>query len=192
MTVINILKYIFRKNITVHRKAKIHNKGTLTLSDNAKLTIGRRRNKAHPHRPTTLIVNDGANLKITEQLSIFSNGIFKIGKNASVHIGSVFINENFSIDIVDSITIGNGVLVGNNSFITDTNHHALNGKVKTLPIVIEDNVWIGANCTILPGAIIRQGSVIAAGSVVNKEILPHSLYGGVPAKLIKQNISWER
>ena len=52
-------------------------------------------------------------------------------------------------------------------------------------VIIKDDVWIGANVKILPGVIIGEGSVIAAGAVVTKDVEPYSLYGGVPAKKIK-------
>jgi acetyltransferase-like isoleucine patch superfamily enzyme len=59
------------------------------------------------------------------------------------------------------------------------------------PIVIEDDVWTGANITILKGVTIGHGSVIAAGSVVTRSFPPYSIIGGVPAKLIKRRFSEE-
>lgn len=56
-------------------------------------------------------------------------------------------------------------------------------------VVIENDVWIGANVTILKGVTIHTGSVIAAGSVVTKDVEPHSIVGGVPAKLIKKRFT---
>ncbi|MBI5849141.1 MAG: hypothetical protein HZB31_14550 [Nitrospirae bacterium] len=54
-----------------------------------------------------------------------------------------------------------------------------------LPIVIEEDVWVGANCVILAGAKVGKGSIVAAGAVVtNGEIPPYSIVGGVPAKII--------
>ncbi len=58
-------------------------------------------------------------------------------------------------------------------------------------VVIEDDVWIGANATILKGVTIGRGSVIAAGSVVNKSCPPYSIVGGVPAKVIKARFTEE-
>lgn len=54
------------------------------------------------------------------------------------------------------------------------------------PVVIEDDVWIGANVTILKGVTIGHGSVVAAGAIVTKSFPPYSVIGGVPAKLIKK------
>lgn len=62
--------------------------------------------------------------------------------------------------------------------------------MKSAPVTIEDNVWIGANVTILPGVVVGRGSVIAAGSVVTKSVPPNSLVAGVPAKVIKEQINW--
>ena len=59
------------------------------------------------------------------------------------------------------------------------------------PVIIEDDVWTGANITILKGVTIGRGSVIAAGAVVNKSCPPYSIIGGVPAKVLKYRFSIE-
>ena len=92
------------------------------------------------------------------------------------------------------IRIGKNVSIGPNVVIRASNHRY---RSKSLPIktqghtggviIIGDDVWIGANCVILSGAVIGEGSVIGAGAVVNKGIPPYSLAGGVPAKVIKEN-----
>lgn len=53
------------------------------------------------------------------------------------------------------------------------------------PPILEDDVWVGSNVVILPGVTIHKGSVIAAGAVVNKDVPPYAIVGGVPAKVIK-------
>lgn len=57
------------------------------------------------------------------------------------------------------------------------------------PVVIEDDVWCGANVTILKGVTIGRGSVVAAGAVVTKSFPPYSIIGGVPARLLKKRFS---
>jgi acetyltransferase-like isoleucine patch superfamily enzyme len=61
-----------------------------------------------------------------------------------------------------------------------------------LPVVIEDDVWCGANVTILKGVTIGHGSIVAAGAVVTKSFPPYSIIGGVPAKLIKMRFTREK
>lgn len=63
--------------------------------------------------------------------------------------------------------------------------------VQDAPVVIEDDVWCGANVTILKGVTIGRGSVVAAGAVVTRSFPPYSIIGGVPAKLIKMRFSPE-
>ena len=116
--------------------------------------------------------------------------IISIGENSRIH-GSC-------IHAYKSIKIGKNCLIAANSNIFDTNGHPLsfNNVSKRIyrnetvddaePIVIEDNVWFGLNSIILPGVIIGEGSVIAAGSVVSKDVPPNKIYGGNPARLIKK------
>ena len=109
------------------------------------------------------------------------------------------IGERTHITAINSINIGNGVLLGKNVLITD-NAHGNNSltqlsiipSVRPLtskgPIVIEDNVWIGQNVCILPGVSIGRGAVIAANSVVNTNVEANTIVGGIPSKLIKKII----
>lgn len=59
------------------------------------------------------------------------------------------------------------------------------------PVVIEDDVWIGANVVILPGVTVHRGAILAAGAVVNLDVEPYTIAGGVPAKAIKKRFSSE-
>lgn len=88
------------------------------------------------------------------------------------------------------------IMIGHHAFIGPycgfyTASHSLDiternkGLENALPIIVEDNVWLGANVSVLQGVTIGQGSVIAAGSVVNKDIPPHVIAGGIPCKVIK-------
>lgn len=101
----------------------------------------------------------------------------------------------FALDVLvttgGGVTIGDRVLIGYRTQILSSNHviegrspifHA--GHVKK-PVVIENDVWIGAACIILPGVKIGEGAVIAAGSVVTKDIPAFAIVAGVPAKVIR-------
>ena len=68
----------------------------------------------------------------------------------------------------------------------DKNYHGIGNEPEVVkPIVIEDDVWIGCRAIALPGVIIGKNSVVAAGSVVTKNVPPNTMVGGNPAKLIK-------
>lgn len=90
------------------------------------------------------------------------------------------------------VSIGDRVLVGYGTKILSTNHkippvpnQIFGSGHNQSPVIIEQDVWIGANCIILPGVTIGTGSIIAAGSVVTKSVPEYTIYGGIPAKLIK-------
>lgn len=110
------------------------------------------------------------------------------GKN--IHIGDhVFINAGCSFQDQGGITIGNGCLIGHHTVIATLNHGILPAERADLhpaPVVIGDGVWIGSNATILPGVTIGDGSIVAAGAVVAKDVPPSTIVGGVPARVIKQ------
>jgi len=64
-------------------------------------------------------------------------------------------------------------------------------KINSKPIIIEDKVWIGKNTLILKGVKLGSGSIIAAGSVVTKDVESKSMVAGNPARVVKRNITWE-
>ena len=111
------------------------------------------------------------------------------GKN--IHLGSnVFINSQCYFMDGGDITLGNHVFVGPYCGFYTASHpldysNRNKGLEKALPIVIGDNCWFGANVSIMPGVNIGSGCVIAAGSVVTKDMPENSMIAGVPAKVIK-------
>ena len=105
-----------------------------------------------------------------------------------------YINAHSTLYTGNGIQMGNYVLIAPGCVLAPTNHSYQSRSIPIrhqgfLPskggIVIEDDVWIGANCTILDGTLIRHGAVIAAGSVVMGEIGAFQIWGGVPAKFIR-------
>jgi acetyltransferase-like isoleucine patch superfamily enzyme len=128
----------------------------------------------------------------------FGDGI-KIGNNC-------YIGQGTRIRSAECICIGSNVLISHGVNIFDTNSHEMNsiermhsaqiqlkqglpktkGNVETAPIVIEDNVWISFNVTILKGVRIGQGAIIGAGSVVTKDVPSYTLAVGNPARPVKK------
>ena len=112
-------------------------------------------------------------------------------------VGDVIIGDHTRVGlhntIIGPVTIGNHVNLAQGITVTALNHNFEDPNkrideqgVSTTPVVIEDDIWIGANAVILPSITIGHHSVVAAGAVVTKNVPPHSLVAGVPAKVIKQ------
>ena len=103
-----------------------------------------------------------------------------------------YINRNCLIDNAEeTISIGNKVSIACRVAIHTTNHDYSNserrgGMMRPKPVTIKDGCWIGSNVIILPGTIINEGCVIAAGSVVKGNLESNSLYSGNPATIIKK------
>jgi acetyltransferase-like isoleucine patch superfamily enzyme len=101
--------------------------------------------------------------------------------------------NNVAIKCGNHIKIGYGVFIAENVIIRDDDgHDIIDGRhVRSKPILIGDHVWIGTNALILKGVTIGSGSIVAAGAIVNKDVPPRTLVGGVPARIIKDNIDWK-
>ena len=112
----------------------------------------------------------------------------RIGKYCSFN-SNVMINARGKGNII----IGNNVLIGPNVVLRSSDH-SFDNRSKNIreqgmddgEIVIKDNVWIGSNSVILKNCILGEGSVIAAGAVVTKDVEPYAVVGGIPAKIIKK------
>ena len=102
----------------------------------------------------------------------------------------VAIDDEVNLYSVDKITIGTKVAISREAFICTASHDITkpNRPLVTAPITICDGVWIGARAIILPGVTIGEGAVVAAGSVVTKDVAPWSVVGGNPAKFIKKRV----
>ncbi|MEY8524304.1 DapH/DapD/GlmU-related protein [Lachnospiraceae bacterium 38-10] len=111
------------------------------------------------------------------------------GKN--IHVGKHF-TANYNVTILDiaPVHIGNHCMIGPNTLITTVGHPLSPAKRRkhiglARPVIIGDDVWIGGNCTILPGVRIGNNVVVAAGAVVTKDVPNNCVVGGIPAKIIK-------
>lgn len=132
--------------------------------------------------------------------------IAELGKDVAFFKG-VVINDGYNVRIGNNtgignyvviwgsggVTIGNDTLIAANSVITSDGHD-VNAKLyressHVSPVKIGNNVWIGAGVIVLPGVTIGDNAIVAAGSVVNKDVEANSIVAGVPAKLIKATLS---
>jgi len=106
----------------------------------------------------------------------------RIGRN-------VFINQNCTMYDLGGIDIADDVMIGPNVSLITSGHPVAPSQrragVTASPIVIQRNVWIAANVTVIGGVTIGENSVVAAGSVVTKDVPADTLVGGNPAKVIR-------
>lgn len=113
-------------------------------------------------------------------------GDLVVGEHVTINSGCVLYTGN-------GIRIGNSVAIAASCTFAPVNHayadrRRLIREQGFLPskggIVIEDDVWIGANCVLLDGAVLRQGCILGAGSVVRGELLPYTVYAGQPLRSV--------
>lgn len=115
----------------------------------------------------------------------------KCTDKAEITIGdNCFFNHNCSLTAAENIVIGNQCMFANNFVVVDHDHDRKDGKIlkelMSAPVKIGNNVWCGANVTVLKGVTIGDGAVIAAGSVVNRDVAAYSVVAGVPARKISK------
>lgn len=154
----------------------------------------------------SLIIEDRVFMSALSHNGITLGKNVTIAKNSILTCTGVIANKGEGISIGDNsavgaqsflggqggITIGQDVIMGPGVQIFSENHNFADPKTlirkqgeSRKGVVIEDNCWIGAGTTVVDGVSIGTGSIVAAGSVVTKNIDPNSIVGGVPAKLIK-------
>ena len=129
-------------------------------------------------------------------------------QGGSVQIGNDFyIGSHTHIQALESIRIGNSVIISSDVMIVDNNNHPTDPLLRlemsqcedymtdekwewkysdSKPIVIEDNTWIGRNSMIMKGCTIGVGSIVAAGAVVTHDVPPYCVVAGNPAKVVKK------
>lgn len=129
---------------------------------------------------------------------------FRLGRHSVIEsyccinnaVGDITIGHHTRIGIhntiIGPVNIGSHVNLAQGIVVTALNHQFLDASkridqqgITTRPVVIGDDVWIGANAVVLPGVTVGSHSVVAAGAVVTKDVPPHTVVGGVPAKVIK-------
>ena len=173
--------------INAEKSSKIILNGNLNL--NVELPKG-------SNAETLVTVCDNGTLSTNGNFYCYYNCEIYVFKNAKLELGSSYINAGSQIRCMESIKIGNKCAIARNVMIMDFDAHPItyaDGTTNSItkPIVIEDNVWIGAGSTILKGVTIGKGAIVGAGSVVTKDVPANSIVAGNPAKVIKQGVTWK-
>lgn len=177
--------------ILVYRKARIKIAGDSSIKINGEFGIGAFWDMV-TNRETIFIAKKASKLIVNGKFTIYNGCSVSIQENATLEIGSGVMNSDSIIMCFKHITIGTGVIIAEQVMIRDSDNHSImyEGYERAKPITIGNHVWIGMRATILKGVAIGNGAIIAAGALVTKNVPPRCLVGGVPARIIKENVIW--
>ena len=171
---------VSNKDPDIHKIKEIQERTRIILSE---LNL-----KYHNDDDTRHIMEELTGRKIDKSVTVYTPFYTDFGRNITFG-KNIFINGGCTFMDRGTITIGDGAYIGPNANLVTINHDIDPEKRHMTickPIVLENNVWIGAGATVLPGITIGEGAVIGAGSVVTRDVPPMTVVGGVPAKVIKK------
>ena len=153
------------------------------MSDKVAFVLHEEMGSKYIRHQKRLLKSYGENFYLASDVIIHGPGMFICGNNCAI-------NEFAHIRATGGITLGSGVWIANHaSLITETHppdvEYVGSLPAVTHPIVVQDNVWIGAHTTILPGVTLGRSSIIGAGSVVTRDVPPYAIVVGAPAKILR-------
>lgn len=125
-------------------------------------------------------IGEGADIR---SRCTFTQPNVSIGRDVYINFGCTF-EAAARITVEDGVSLAQGVMICTHTHEIGSHEHRT-GPAKALPVHIGRGCWIGASVTIVPGATIGEGCIVAAGAVVAGELAPDGLYGGVPARRIR-------
>lgn len=183
-----LLKY--RKRLLLSRQCSLVKKRT------GKFTI-------MPEGSIRVMTDKGikCNIQIDDQGELIVSGSLYLDRadiwilrKACLSMGGVYINKGSMIECACHISIGDDCLIGRDVLIRDSDGHVIdnNPNGMTSPVVIEDHVWICSRAMILKGVRIGKGAIVAAGAVVTRDVPAGCMVAGVPAKVIREKVTWMR
>jgi acetyltransferase-like isoleucine patch superfamily enzyme len=140
----------------------------------------------HSGKPRVQVVNRGGKI-ICENVAFFPGVRLECLRGGCLFIGNgTYLNHDVEIVAEREVHIGRDCKIAWDVIIMDTSQHGIGAEPATvLPVVIGDNVWIGARAIVLPGVTIGDGAVIGAGAVVTKSVPAHAIAAGNPARVIR-------
>jgi len=140
-----------------------------------------------------LLLDEGAVLTVMGSFTVHYNCDIAVHKNAVLTLGSGFINAGSLLGCSKAITIGKGATIARDVVVMDSDSHQIcDGKhVVDQPVVIGDHVWLGTRSMVMKGVRIGDGAIVAAGSIVTKDVASRSIVAGVPAKCVRTDVDWK-
>lgn len=141
----------------------------------------------HPPERVRELLSQLIGAPVDDSVTLFPPFSTDFGKGIRIGTG-VFINSGCRFQDQGGITIGDRCLIGHNAVFATLNHDLdprRRADLHPAPIVLGDNVWIGANVIVLPGVTIGDNAVIGAGSLVTKDIPANAVAVGSPARIVR-------
>lgn len=180
------------KRIFAHQKCTIQGLANISVGNRLEIGLAYR---GFTHKSDQTYLNVQGILKFRSSYNIGRGCRFDIGPEASVVFGRGFVNANSLFVIMHHLEVGDDSVISWNCQFIDEDFHTIKqaGSVTHSDpgIRIGDHVWIGCNVTVLKGAVIPNGCVVAAGSVVTKPFAEeNALLAGIPAKIIRKGVEW--
>jgi acetyltransferase-like isoleucine patch superfamily enzyme len=140
-----------------------------------------------------------ANTKVSPGITLSPRVSLKDGVILNANTGRITIGERSWLGPYcviygnGGVDIGRDVMIAAHTLITSVGHEhesldvpMMHQPLRLAPVRIEDDVWIGARCTLLPGITVGRGAIVGAGSVVTRDVAPWAIVGGVPARVVGQ------
>lgn len=170
--------------VQIERKSSINVKG--------KLIVGVKENKKSKTE-TRIALKNNSKLTVDGNFFVGAGTDIRVFEGGNLELNSGYTNGYTQIVCAKSIKIGKDVAIAREVIIRDTDAHEIVGKEHEpiKPVVIGNHVWIGAKAMIMKGVTIGEGAIVAAGAVVTKDVPPKTIVAGVPAKVIKENVTWK-
>lgn len=169
-----------KRGLSLGPQLRLWGMPNIKLSSGSRISIGTKATLLSSSRSNPVGLSHGVIIR-----TLHPKAAIKIGDKAGISGATIVARE--------SITIGDRVLLGANCIIVDNDFHPLerslrhrnsNQNIQSSPVVIKDDVWVGMNAIVLKGVTVGEGAIIAAGSLVSRDVRPMEIVGGVPAKKI--------
>jgi carbonic anhydrase/acetyltransferase-like protein (isoleucine patch superfamily) len=145
-----------------------------------------------PRGAVTVVAVAAGGVLALDGALIGRGSILTVGPGGRLEIGAnTYVNDGSRIAVMRQITIGKNCAISWGVTMIDDDGHGFGPPPYSAPVLVEDNVWIGCNVTVLKGVTIGEGSAVAAGSVVTRSCPRRSLVGGVPARVLRSDIRWQ-